>query len=201
MLGHMSSAGDRTRSLPRFFHTGKPCWINKEISTEPHRSHMAYRLLSHPVVGFHQTHGRVVAVRSSAPRRGRRSELSKGMSIPVDVPITNLLEGKAAFQLQQPKWHGVAKDMAEAFSCPICEIEQLLSTEAHQLEQDAHQRLYSNFGHQAGERAAEAHTPRNIRYELCDPWEGLMVPGQQTICGVVSLEFTQWTIILNLTVT
>jgi Protein of unknown function (DUF3562) len=60
------------------------------------------------------------------------------MSIPVDVPITNLLEGRATFQRQQPKWHGVAKDMAEAFSCPICEIEQLLSTEAYQLEQDAH---------------------------------------------------------------
>jgi hypothetical protein len=59
------------------------------------------------------------------------------MSLAVDVPIANLLEGRATFQRQQPKWHGVAKDMAEAFSCPICDIEQLLSTEAHQLEQDA----------------------------------------------------------------
>jgi hypothetical protein len=60
------------------------------------------------------------------------------MSFPVDVPIANLLEERATFQRQQPTWQGISKDMAEAFSCPIWEVEQLLSTEAHQLEQGAH---------------------------------------------------------------
>lgn len=60
------------------------------------------------------------------------------MSLPVDVPITNLLEERATFQRQQPKWQGIAKDVAEEFSCPISEVEQLLSTEGHQLEQGAH---------------------------------------------------------------
>jgi len=60
------------------------------------------------------------------------------MSVSVDIPITNLLAERTAFQLQLPKWQGIAKEIAEAYSCPISEIEQLLSTEAHQLEQGAH---------------------------------------------------------------
>jgi hypothetical protein len=60
------------------------------------------------------------------------------VSLSVDIPITHLLEERAAFQRQQPKWQGIAKEIAEAFSCPISEVEQLLSTEAHQLEQGAH---------------------------------------------------------------
>jgi hypothetical protein len=60
------------------------------------------------------------------------------MSLPVDVPITNLLEERAAFQRQQAKWQGIVKDLAEEFSCPISEVEKVLSTAAHQLEQGAH---------------------------------------------------------------
>jgi hypothetical protein len=55
----------------------------------------------------------------------------------MDVLITNLLEERAAIPPQQPKWRGIAKAIAEEFSCPISEVEQILSTEAHQLEQEA----------------------------------------------------------------
>lgn len=60
------------------------------------------------------------------------------MSLPVDVPITNLPEETAAFQRQPAKWQGIVKNLAEEFSCPISEVEKVLSTAAHQLEQGAH---------------------------------------------------------------
>jgi hypothetical protein len=60
------------------------------------------------------------------------------MSLTLDVPITNLLEERAAFQRQQPKWQGIARDISKEFSYPISEVEQILSTEAHQIEQGAH---------------------------------------------------------------
>ena len=56
----------------------------------------------------------------------------------MDVPITNLLEEGAGFQRQPAKWQGIAKNLAEEFSCPISEVEKVLSTAAHQLEQGAH---------------------------------------------------------------
>lgn len=34
-------------------------------------------------------------------------------------------------------WHGIVEDLAEEFSCPISEVERMLSTEMHQLEQGA----------------------------------------------------------------
>lgn len=55
----------------------------------------------------------------------------------MDVPITNLQEERAAFQHQPAKWHGIVEDIADEFSCPISEVEQILSTETHQLEQRA----------------------------------------------------------------
>jgi hypothetical protein len=55
----------------------------------------------------------------------------------MDSLVTDLPESRATFQRQQPKWLGIAKDLAEAFSYPIAEVEQLLCTEAHLLEQEA----------------------------------------------------------------
>ena len=55
----------------------------------------------------------------------------------MDVPIANQLEERAAFERQQETWHGIVKNLAEEFSCPISEVENLLSTAAHQLEQEA----------------------------------------------------------------
>jgi hypothetical protein len=60
----------------------------------------------------------------------------------VDVPIRNLLEERAAFQHRPANWQGIAKDLAEEFSCPIYEVEQILSTETHQLEQGAHIKVF-----------------------------------------------------------
>jgi len=42
------------------------------------------------------------------------------------------------FQRQPMKWRGVAENLGEEFSCPIPEIERMLSAAAHQLEQEAH---------------------------------------------------------------
>ena len=56
----------------------------------------------------------------------------------MDVPITNSLEERAAFQRQQAKWQGIVKDLAEEFSCPTSEVEKVLSTVVQQLEQGAH---------------------------------------------------------------
>lgn len=47
------------------------------------------------------------------------------------------MEERAVVDRQQLNWHSVAQDIAEAFSCPVSEIEKLLSAEMHQLEQEA----------------------------------------------------------------
>ena len=41
------------------------------------------------------------------------------------------------FERQQAIWHGIVKNLAEEFSCPISEVDQLLRTTAHQREQEA----------------------------------------------------------------
>lgn len=60
----------------------------------------------------------------------------------MDVPTTNLPEEKAAYQRQPAKWQGIAEDLAEEFSYPISEVEQILSTEMDQLEQVAHIKVF-----------------------------------------------------------
>ena len=55
----------------------------------------------------------------------------------MDVPIATQLEERAAFERQQAIWHGIVKNLAEEFSCPVSEVEKLLSTTAHQLKQEA----------------------------------------------------------------
>jgi hypothetical protein len=36
------------------------------------------------------------------------------------------------------KWHGIVESLGEEFSCPLPEVERMLSDAAHQLEQGAH---------------------------------------------------------------
>lgn len=55
----------------------------------------------------------------------------------MSVLIENQVEQSAAFERQQAHWHGVVKNLAEAFSCPLSEVEKALSTAAHELEQGA----------------------------------------------------------------
>ena len=56
----------------------------------------------------------------------------------MDRSSTNLSEGSVTFQPQPMKWRGIAENLGEEFSCPISEIERMLSAAAHQLEQEAH---------------------------------------------------------------
>ena len=41
------------------------------------------------------------------------------------------------FQRQHMKWHGTVESLGEEFSCPLPEVERMLSTVAQQLEQGA----------------------------------------------------------------
>lgn len=36
------------------------------------------------------------------------------------------------------KWRGIGESLGEEFTCPISEVERMLSTAAHQLERGAH---------------------------------------------------------------
>jgi hypothetical protein len=60
------------------------------------------------------------------------------MGLPMGVLITNLLEERAAFQRQLATWQSIVEHLAEGFACPISEVEQMLRTAVHQLEQGAH---------------------------------------------------------------
>ena len=41
------------------------------------------------------------------------------------------------FPRQPMKWHGIVESLGEAYSCPIPEVERMLSAAAHQLEEGA----------------------------------------------------------------
>ena len=56
----------------------------------------------------------------------------------MDGSSTSLPEVSVTFQRQPMKWRGIAENLGEEFSCPISEVERMLSAEAHQLEQEAH---------------------------------------------------------------
>ena len=60
----------------------------------------------------------------------------------MDLPTTHLSEEKAAYQRHPAKWQGIVEDLAEEFSCPISEVEQILSTETDELEQVAHIKVF-----------------------------------------------------------
>lgn len=55
----------------------------------------------------------------------------------MDIPIVNQVEERAALERQQAIWGGIVKNLAEALSCPISEVEMALSTAVRQLEQEA----------------------------------------------------------------
>jgi hypothetical protein len=71
-------------------------------------------------------------------RHGRRADvLGKGTVSSMDE--AHRLQESGAHQ--HLKWKGIAKDIkdvAENFSCPISEVEKIMSTEIQQLEQGAH---------------------------------------------------------------
>jgi hypothetical protein len=41
------------------------------------------------------------------------------------------------FQRQSMKWQGIVESLGEEFSCPLSEVERMLSAAAHQLEEGA----------------------------------------------------------------
>ena len=53
------------------------------------------------------------------------------------ISDTNLPEVRVGFQRQPMKWQGIVENLGEEFSCPISEVERMLSAAVHQLEQGA----------------------------------------------------------------
>ena len=51
---------------------------------------------------------------------------------------TNVQVVRVTFPRQSMKWHGIVESLGEEFSCPLPEVEQMLSDAAHQLEEGAH---------------------------------------------------------------
>jgi hypothetical protein len=60
-----------------------------------------------------------------------------GVRCPVAISNTNLPEVRVGFQRQPMKWQGIVENLGEEFSCPISEVERMLSAAVHQLEQGA----------------------------------------------------------------
>ena len=56
----------------------------------------------------------------------------------MDGSSTNVREVRVTFQRQTMKRQGIVESLAEEFSCPISEVERMLSDAAHQLEEGAH---------------------------------------------------------------
>ena len=52
-------------------------------------------------------------------------------------PRPNVQEARESFQRQRMKWQGIVESLGEEFSCPVPEIERMLSVTAHQLEREA----------------------------------------------------------------
>jgi hypothetical protein len=46
-------------------------------------------------------------------------------------------DASASFQLQRIKWQGIVESLGQEFSCPLPEVERMLSATARQFEQDA----------------------------------------------------------------
>ena len=56
---------------------------------------------------------------------------------PLDGSSTSVQEVRVTFQRQSMKWQGIVESLGEEFSCPVPEVEQMLSAAARQLEQEA----------------------------------------------------------------
>ena len=50
---------------------------------------------------------------------------------------TNVQVVRVTFPRQPMKWHGIVESLGEEFSCPIPEVERMLSDAAHQLDEGA----------------------------------------------------------------
>ena len=49
----------------------------------------------------------------------------------------NVQDVRMTFQRQRMKWQGIVESLGEEFSCPVPEVERMLSAAAQQLEQEA----------------------------------------------------------------
>ena len=49
----------------------------------------------------------------------------------------NVQKARESFQRQRIKWQGIVESLGQEFSCPLPEVERMLSSTAHQLEQEA----------------------------------------------------------------
>ena len=55
----------------------------------------------------------------------------------MDGSSPNLSEVRVALIRHPMKWYGIVENLSEEFSCPLPEVERMLSAAAHQLEQEA----------------------------------------------------------------
>ena len=55
----------------------------------------------------------------------------------MDVSSTNVQEVRLTFQRQPMKWQGIVESLGEEFSCPLSEVERMLSAAAQELDQGA----------------------------------------------------------------
>lgn len=63
--------------------------------------------------------------------------LLPGVRRPLGVSNSNVQEVRVTFQGQPMKWRGIVESLVEEFSCPVSEVERMLSAAAQQLEQGA----------------------------------------------------------------
>ena len=55
----------------------------------------------------------------------------------MDGARPNTQEVRESFQRQRMKWQGIVESLGQEFSCPLAEVERMLSVTAWQLEQEA----------------------------------------------------------------
>lgn len=60
----------------------------------------------------------------------------------MDGTISNPIEERTVFDRKELDWHSIARDIADEFSCLMPDVEQMLSQERHQLEQEAHIKVF-----------------------------------------------------------
>ena len=55
----------------------------------------------------------------------------------MDGSRSNGQDAGESFQRQRMKWQGIVESLGKEFSCPLAEVERMLSITARQLEQEA----------------------------------------------------------------
>jgi hypothetical protein len=56
--------------------------------------------------------------------------------------ISDPMEERTVFDRKELDRHSIASDIADEFSCLMLDVEQMLSQERHQLEQEAHIKVF-----------------------------------------------------------